>query len=51
MTVIFYSIEDPADTFTEYALIDWGNNEFTSMSKAEYDKEYPAAELPPTPTE
>jgi hypothetical protein len=29
-------------TITEYAIIDWGNDEFTSMSKAEYDKEYPS---------
>jgi hypothetical protein len=42
MTVTFFPIEDPKDTFTEYALIDWGNDQFTSMTKAEYDKEYPS---------
>ena len=25
----------------EYAIISWGNADFTSMTKAEYDKEYP----------
>ena len=27
---------------TEYAIIDCGNEQFTSMTKAEYDKEYPS---------
>jgi hypothetical protein len=25
----------------EHAIIDWGDGNFTSMTKAEYDKEYP----------
>lgn len=39
--VTFIEIEYPTGVFTEYAIIDWGNDEFTSMTKAEYDKEYP----------
>ena len=42
MTVTFFETENPDGTFTEFALIDWGNNDFTSMTKAEYDKEYPS---------
>jgi len=42
MTVTFYSIEVSPGVFEEYALINWGNDEFTSMTKAEYDKEYPS---------
>jgi hypothetical protein len=26
----------------EYAIIDWGDGRFTSMTKAEYEKEYPS---------
>jgi hypothetical protein len=40
MTVTYYSMENLDGTFTEYALIDWGNGEFTSMTKTEYDKEF-----------
>ena len=40
MTVIFYTKETLIGVI-EYALIEWGNDEFTSMTKAEYDKEYP----------
>jgi hypothetical protein len=29
------------DGLVEYAIIDHGNGDFTSMTKAEYDKEYP----------
>jgi hypothetical protein len=42
MTVTFIEMEDIGGTLTEYAIINWGNNEFTSMTKAEYDKEYPS---------
>jgi hypothetical protein len=41
MTVTFYELINCEGTYTEYALIDWGTGEFTSMTKAEYDKEYP----------
>jgi hypothetical protein len=42
MTVTFIEITDSASgVTTEYAIIDWGNDQFTSMTKAEYDKEYP----------
>jgi hypothetical protein len=40
--VTFYMVEIWIGVFVEYALIDWGNEEFTSMTKAEYDKEYPS---------
>jgi hypothetical protein len=43
MTVTFIEVTDPiSGVITEYALIDWGNGDFTSMTKAEYDKEYPS---------
>jgi hypothetical protein len=42
MTVTFIEVENVGGTFTEYAVIDWGNGEFTSMTKVEYDKEYPS---------
>ena len=39
--VTFIEITDPlTGVTTEYAIIDWGNGQFTSMTKAEYDKEY-----------
>jgi hypothetical protein len=45
MTVTFIEIANQLLNITmEYAIIDWGNDEFTSMTKAEYDKEYPKAE-------
>ena len=39
--VTFITVETNEGT-TEYAIIDWGNDQFTSMTKAEYDKEYPS---------
>ena len=36
--VKFVEIEFPEGTITEHAIIDRGNQEFTSMSKAEYDR-------------
>ena len=45
MTVTFIEITDPLTSITtEYAIIDHGNGEFTSMTKAEYDKGYPATQ-------
>ena len=41
MTVIFYTAETLVGVI-EYALIDHGNDQFTSMTKAQYDKEYPS---------
>ena len=29
---------NPDGTTTEYVIIDWGNNQFSSMTKADYDK-------------
>ena len=43
MNVTFIKLENPNHTFTDYAVISWGNDEFTTMTKAEYDKEYPDA--------
>ena len=41
--VTFIDITDPLTNITtEYAIIDWGNGNFTSMTKAEYEKEYPS---------
>ena len=41
--VTFIEITDPlTGVITEYAIIDHGTGEFTSMTKAEYDKEYPS---------
>jgi hypothetical protein len=37
--VTFIEIEYPTGVFTEFAIIDHGNEQFTSMTKAEYDKE------------
>jgi hypothetical protein len=49
--VSFIEIESQGVT-TEFAIIDWGNEQFTSMTKAEYEKEYPPAEQStPIPTE
>jgi hypothetical protein len=36
--VTFIEIEYPTGVFTEYAIIDWGNGEFTSMLKLTYDE-------------
>jgi len=36
--VKFVKIEFPEGTITEHAIIDRGNEEFTSMSKEEYDR-------------
>ena len=41
--VTFQDIETPSGLET-YAIIDHGNDEFTSMTKAQYEKE----QLPPT---
>lgn len=41
MNVKFIEVQNLDGTFSEYAIIDWGNEEFTSMPKAEYDREYP----------
>jgi hypothetical protein len=35
--VTFIEIENPDGTTTEHAIIDRGNNEFTSMLKSTYD--------------
>jgi Uma2 family endonuclease len=43
MRVTFTEIQT-LEGVQEYAIIDWGNGQFTSMTKAEYDKEYPQAE-------
>ena len=41
--VTFVEVAEPiTGEITTYAIIDWGNGEFTSMTKAEYDKEYPS---------
>jgi hypothetical protein len=36
--VTFFTEENLDGTTTEHAIIDRGNNEFTSMTKAEYDR-------------
>jgi hypothetical protein len=36
--VTFIEIENPDGTTTEHAIIDRGNEEFTSMPKSEYDR-------------
>jgi hypothetical protein len=41
MTVTFIDVEMFGNVET-FAIIDWGNQQFTSMTKAEYDKEYPS---------
>lgn len=41
--VTFIDIVNPVTGEIEvFAIIDWGNGDFTSMTKAEYDKEYPS---------
>jgi hypothetical protein len=41
-TVTFIEVTDRiSGDVVEYAIIDHGNEQFTSMTKAEYDKEYP----------
>jgi hypothetical protein len=37
--VTFIEIENPDGTTTEHAIIDRGNDEFTSMLKSTYDKQ------------
>ena len=42
INVTFIEVTEPiSGNVVEYAIIDWGNDQFTSMTKAEYDKEYP----------
>jgi hypothetical protein len=41
MTVTFIDYTNPDGSVTTFAIIAWGNDEYTSMTKAEYDKEYP----------
>jgi hypothetical protein len=40
--VKFIEIENPDGTITEHAVIDRGNNEFTSMPKSIYDAQQAA---------
>jgi len=41
--VSFIDYTDPmSGVTTTFAIIDWGNQQFTSMTKAEYEKEYPS---------
>lgn len=44
--VTFIQIEYPANVFTEHAIIDRGNGEFTSMTKAHYDELQKQADQP-----
>jgi hypothetical protein len=37
--VTFIEVEFPAGTITEHAIIDHGNQQFTSMPKSEYDRQ------------
>jgi hypothetical protein len=37
--ITFIEVENPDGTTTEHAIIDRGNGEFTSMPKAEYDRQ------------
>jgi hypothetical protein len=37
--VTFTTLENLDGTTTEHAIIDHGNDQFTSMSKAEYDRQ------------
>ena len=46
--VKFITVENPDGTSTEHAIIDRGNNEFTSMPKSVYDTL--ASESPAAPT-
>jgi hypothetical protein len=42
INVNYVDVVDPMTGITTtYAIIDWGNGDYTSMTKAEYDKEYP----------
>jgi len=41
MTVTFMEVTNPDGTIVEIAIIDWGNGEYTSMTKAEFDILYP----------
>jgi hypothetical protein len=34
------TVENTDGTTTEHVIIDWGNEQFSSMTKAQYDKEY-----------
>ena len=46
MNVNFISITDPlTEVAVEYAIIDRGNGEFTSMLKSTWDEQQKAAEL------
>jgi predicted aspartyl protease len=48
--VKFIELENPEGTTTEHAIIDRGNNEYTSMPKSVYD-EMIAAQSTPIDTE
>jgi hypothetical protein len=45
--ITFIEIEYPDTVITEYAIIDRGNGEFTSMPKSEYDKQQAEQSTPP----
>jgi hypothetical protein len=42
--VTYSTVENLDGTFTEYAIIDHGNGEFTSMLKSTYDEQQAANE-------
>jgi hypothetical protein len=44
--VTFIEIENPDGTTTEHAIIDRGNGEYTSMTKAHYDEIIAAQSTP-----
>ena len=46
--VKFITVENPDGTSTEHAIIDRGNNEFTSMPKSVYDTLASESQTPPT---
>ncbi len=48
--VTFIEVTDPlTNEVTEHAIIDRGNGEFTSMSKAEYDRQQAEQSTPMIP--
>ena len=49
--VTFIEIENPDGTTTEHAIIDRGNGEFTSMTKAHYEAQLEHLTEIPTPDE
>ena len=48
--VKFITVENPDGTSTEHAIIDRGNNEFTSMPKSVYDTLASESQAPAAPT-